>query len=108
MYHGPEGAWTAPRRVEDLFELPGETEEARRHWRALVPRFEYLLDDLHRPSVAHLLLGRTAGRPYQQGRCAVLLQLPRQPLEGGDGGRLQVGLRGTWCSRGSGRGLGGV
>ncbi|MFL5356356.1 Rpn family recombination-promoting nuclease/putative transposase [Archangium sp.] len=46
MFHGPEGAWTAPRRVEDLFELPGETEEARQYWRALVPRFEYLLDDL--------------------------------------------------------------
>ncbi|WP_257459471.1 Rpn family recombination-promoting nuclease/putative transposase [Archangium lipolyticum] len=45
MYHGPEGAWTAPRRVEDLFDLPeGEEEGAR--WRALVPRFEYLLDDL--------------------------------------------------------------
>ncbi len=43
MYHGPEGAWTAPRRVEDLFALP---EEGREQWRALVPRFEYLLDDL--------------------------------------------------------------
>ncbi len=43
MYHGPEGAWTAPRRVEDLFELP---DEGRERWRALVPRFEYLLDDL--------------------------------------------------------------
>jgi hypothetical protein len=43
MYHGPEGAWTAPRRVEDLFDLP---EEGREQWRALVPRFEYLLDDL--------------------------------------------------------------
>ncbi|MFY0562383.1 Rpn family recombination-promoting nuclease/putative transposase [Archangium lansingense] len=43
MYHGPEGAWTAPRRVEELFELPGEERE---RWRALVPRFEYLLDDL--------------------------------------------------------------
>jgi hypothetical protein len=31
--------------VEELFELPGgEDEQAR--WRALVPRFEYLLDDL--------------------------------------------------------------
>ncbi|MFE8603994.1 Rpn family recombination-promoting nuclease/putative transposase [Archangium violaceum] len=40
MYHGPDGAWTAPRRVEELFELPGE------QWRTLVPRFEYLLDDL--------------------------------------------------------------
>ncbi|WNG33670.1 Rpn family recombination-promoting nuclease/putative transposase [Archangium minus] len=46
MYHGPEGAWTAPRRVEDLFELPGEIEEERKRWRALVPSFEYLLDDL--------------------------------------------------------------
>ena len=45
MYHGPEGAWTAPRRVEDLFELPDEAEQ-RERWRALVPRFEYLLDDL--------------------------------------------------------------
>ena len=45
MYHGTEGLWTAPRRVEELFELPGE-EEQREHWRALVPRFEYLLDDL--------------------------------------------------------------
>jgi hypothetical protein len=46
MFHGPEGSWTAPRRVEELFELPGETEEARNDWRALVPHFEYLLDDL--------------------------------------------------------------
>jgi predicted transposase YdaD len=45
MYHGPDGAWTAPRRVEDLFDLP-EGEEKRERWRALVPRFEYLLDDL--------------------------------------------------------------
>ncbi|QRK11374.1 Rpn family recombination-promoting nuclease/putative transposase [Archangium violaceum] len=46
MYHGPDGAWTAPRRVEDLFELPEGEEEHRARWRALVPRFEYLLDDL--------------------------------------------------------------
>ncbi|HEX5754120.1 MAG TPA: Rpn family recombination-promoting nuclease/putative transposase [Archangium sp.] len=45
MYHGADGVWTAPRRVEDLFELP-DGEEARAQWRALVPRFEYLLDDL--------------------------------------------------------------
>ncbi|HEX8822334.1 MAG TPA: Rpn family recombination-promoting nuclease/putative transposase, partial [Archangium sp.] len=45
MYHGPEGTWTAPRRVEELFELP-EGEAERERWRALVPRFEYLLDDL--------------------------------------------------------------
>jgi predicted transposase YdaD len=45
MYHGPEGAWTAPRRVEDLFDLPSGEEE-RERWRVLVPRFEYLLDDL--------------------------------------------------------------
>jgi predicted transposase YdaD len=45
MYHGPEGAWTAPRQVEDLFDLPmGQEKQSR--WRALVPRFEYLLDDL--------------------------------------------------------------
>src|SRR5688500_5448255 len=45
MYHGPDGVWTAPRRVEELFDLPG-AEEARERWRGLVPRFEYLLDDL--------------------------------------------------------------
>jgi len=43
MYHGAEEAWTAPRRVEELFGLP---EEGRARWWALVPRFEYLLDDL--------------------------------------------------------------
>ncbi|AKI98555.1 putative transposase/invertase (TIGR01784 family) [Archangium gephyra] len=43
MYHGPDGAWTAPRRVEELFQLPGGDAE---RWRALLPRFEYLLDDL--------------------------------------------------------------
>jgi predicted transposase YdaD len=43
MYHGPEGGWTAPRRVEDLFGLP---REGRARWQSLVPRFEYLLDDL--------------------------------------------------------------
>ncbi|HZI07129.1 MAG TPA: Rpn family recombination-promoting nuclease/putative transposase [Archangium sp.] len=45
MYHGPEGAWSAPRRVEELFDLPDEA-EGHEEWRALVPRFEYLLDDL--------------------------------------------------------------
>jgi hypothetical protein len=43
MYHGPEGQWTAARRMEDLFHLPGEALEL---WRELVPRFEYRLDDL--------------------------------------------------------------
>jgi hypothetical protein len=43
MYHGPGGAWSAPRRMEELFDVPGEQPEA---WRALVPRFEYLVDDL--------------------------------------------------------------
>ncbi|QRK04349.1 Rpn family recombination-promoting nuclease/putative transposase [Archangium violaceum] len=45
MYHGPDGAWTAPRQVEELFDLP-RGEGMRERWRALVPRFEYLLDDL--------------------------------------------------------------
>jgi predicted transposase YdaD len=45
MYHGPEGVWSAPRRVEELFDLPGEGEQ-REQWRTLVPHFEYLLDDL--------------------------------------------------------------
>jgi hypothetical protein len=45
MYHGAEGTWTAPRRVEDLFDLPDEAVQ-RERWHTLVPRFEYLLDDL--------------------------------------------------------------
>lgn len=45
MYHGVEGAWTAPRRIEELFELPDEA-EVRERWLRLIPRFEYLLDDL--------------------------------------------------------------
>jgi len=44
MYHGPDGAWSAPRRVEELFDLPDEEEQEG--WHTLVPRFEYLLDDL--------------------------------------------------------------
>jgi predicted transposase YdaD len=45
LYHGPEGAWSAPRRIEELFEVPEEGEQAE-PWRLLVPRFEYLVDDL--------------------------------------------------------------
>lgn len=43
LYHGAQGAWTAPRRMEDLFALP---EEEGATWSARLPRFEYLLDDL--------------------------------------------------------------
>lgn len=45
LYHGPGGAWSAPRRVEELFDVPAE-QEPRELWRSLAPRFEYLLDDL--------------------------------------------------------------
>jgi hypothetical protein len=45
LYHGPESPWTAPLRVEELFDLPAEGEQPER-WRALVPRFEYRVDDL--------------------------------------------------------------
>ncbi|WP_239469836.1 Rpn family recombination-promoting nuclease/putative transposase [Archangium violaceum] len=38
MYHGPDGAWSAPRRAEELFDVPGEGEQ-RERWRALMPRF---------------------------------------------------------------------
>ncbi len=41
LYHGEEGTWTAPRRVEELYDVPEEEE-----WRELVPRMKYLLDDL--------------------------------------------------------------
>lgn len=41
LYHGPEGPWTAPMRVEALVDLP-EEHEARQE----VPHFGYHLDDL--------------------------------------------------------------
>ncbi len=43
LYHGQEGRWTAARRLEELFFLP---DEHRERWRKVVPRFEYLVDDL--------------------------------------------------------------
>jgi hypothetical protein len=43
LYHGPDGAWTAPRRVEELFDVP---EEERELWLAVLPQFWYGLDDL--------------------------------------------------------------
>ena len=43
MYHGPGGGWSAPRRMEELFDLP---EEHRVRWQPLLPRFEYAVDDL--------------------------------------------------------------
>ena len=45
LYHGPEGPWTAPLSVEELFDLPTEGAQ-RERWRALVPRFAYRVDDL--------------------------------------------------------------
>jgi hypothetical protein len=46
MYHGARGGWTAARQLEALFPLPqGEVKE---WWRGVVPRFEYLVDDLTR------------------------------------------------------------
>jgi hypothetical protein len=79
MYHGPEGAWSAPRRVEELFDLPGE-EEQRERWRALVPRFEYLLDDLTAEQAEALLarpgppLARLAWLVLRYGRTGELAQ----------------------------------
>jgi predicted transposase YdaD len=77
MYHGPEGAWTAPRRVEELFALP---EEGREQWRALLPRFEYLLDDLTAEREEALRarpgppLARLAWRVLRYGRTEELAQ----------------------------------
>jgi predicted transposase YdaD len=79
MYHGPEGAWTAPRRVEELFDLPGEGEQ-REQWRTLVPRFEYLLDDLTTERAEALLarpgppLARLAWLVLRYGRTEELAQ----------------------------------
>jgi predicted transposase YdaD len=45
LYHGPRGPWTAPRRVEELLEVP--LEEARREgWLKHLLRLEYVLYDL--------------------------------------------------------------
>jgi hypothetical protein len=53
LYHGPEGRWTAPLRVEELVEMP-EGQEAR----GGVPHFGYHLDDLT-AARAKVLLSRT-------------------------------------------------
>ncbi|MDY7228220.1 Rpn family recombination-promoting nuclease/putative transposase [Hyalangium rubrum] len=45
MYHGPEGAWSAPRRIEELFDFPQEGARPET-WKALVPHFGYRVDDL--------------------------------------------------------------
>ncbi|HEX8703610.1 MAG TPA: Rpn family recombination-promoting nuclease/putative transposase [Myxococcaceae bacterium] len=60
LYHGVEGGWTAPRRVEDLFEVP-EEEPQRSQWRAWVPRFEYAVDDLTQAQAEALM--ERAGSP---------------------------------------------
>jgi predicted transposase/invertase (TIGR01784 family) len=45
LYHGPRGPWTAPRRVEELVDIP--LEEARREgWLQHLLRLEYVLYDL--------------------------------------------------------------
>ena len=45
LYHGPHGPWTAPRRVEELLDIP--LEEARREgWLQHLLRLEYVLYDL--------------------------------------------------------------
>ncbi|WP_200883761.1 Rpn family recombination-promoting nuclease/putative transposase [Archangium violaceum] len=45
LYHGPRGPWTAPRRLEELLELP--LKQARREgWLKHVVRLEYVLFDL--------------------------------------------------------------
>jgi len=60
LYHGPEGRWTAPRRLEELFEVP-EQEPQRSQWRAWVPRFEYAVDDLTQAQAEALM--QRAGAP---------------------------------------------
>jgi predicted transposase YdaD len=45
LYHGPRGAWTAPRRLEELLDIP--LAEARREgWLKHLLRLEYVLYDL--------------------------------------------------------------
>jgi predicted transposase YdaD len=79
LYHGPDGAWSAPRRVEELFDLPGE-EDQRERWRALVPHFEYLVDDLTTERAEALLarpgppLARLAWLILRYGRTEELAQ----------------------------------
>ena len=77
MYHGPEGTWSAPRRMEELFDLPDEEDEPEA-WRAFVPRFEYLLDDLTTERTAALMarpgppMARLAWLVLRYGRTAEL------------------------------------
>ncbi|MDY7226146.1 Rpn family recombination-promoting nuclease/putative transposase [Hyalangium rubrum] len=79
LYHGPEGAWSAPRRVEELFEVPEGAQWPER-WRALLPRFEYQVDDLTAERVEALLarpgppLVRLAWRLLRYGRTEELAE----------------------------------
>jgi predicted transposase YdaD len=56
LYHGQEGAWTAPRRVEELFDVP---QEERELWLVVLPQFWYGLDDLTKQR-EEVLRARTA------------------------------------------------
>jgi len=103
MYHGPEGAWSAPRRVEELFDLP-ERRESSEAWKALVPRFEYRLDDLTAQRAEALMtrpgppLARLALLALRYGRTQELTQqLPGwtplfEQLSTAPGGAEEVGM----------------
>ena len=79
LYHGPQGPWTAPRRVEELLDVP--LEEARREgWLRHLLRLEYVLYDLMTRSEQEL---KTLACPPLVRLALVLLRLARpQELNG--------------------------
>ena len=87
LYHGAQGPWTAPRRVEELLDIP--LEEARREgWLQHLLRLEYVLYDLMTHSEQEL---KTLACPPLVRLALVLLRLAitRQLVER-MGGRLEV------------------
>lgn len=80
LYHGPEGRWTAPLKVEELFGLPPELLELLA---PLLPRFECRVDDLPatreealraRDAPAMVLLTLLLLRASHSGELTVLLK----------------------------------
>jgi predicted transposase/invertase (TIGR01784 family) len=80
LYHGPEGRWTAPLKMEELFALPPELLGILA---PLLPRIEYRVDDLTaareealraREAPAMVLLTLLLLRASHSGNLAVLLK----------------------------------
>ena len=72
LYHGPRSSWWAPRRLEELYDVPLQ-QAWQEGWLPLLTRLEYALEDLTTRSEEQLLA--YAGPPLAQ-------QAAQQAVEG--------------------------